>query len=59
MVVSTFAHPYGMQVLALWLSFLPVAGIAGLMVASFVRGDRGRARLSHIRVPSAGSPVGP
>jgi len=54
MVVNTFAHPYATQVFALWLSFLPVAGVAGLMVASLVRGDRGRPRLSHIRVPGAG-----
>lgn len=51
MVVNTFAHPYGTQLVAFWLSLLPIASIAGLMTASVVRGDRGRVRLTHIRVP--------
>lgn len=48
MVTSTFAHPYPLQVVALWLSVLPVLGMAGLMIGAAIRGDRGRAR---IRVP--------
>jgi hypothetical protein len=51
MVVNTFAHPYGTQLVAFWLSLLPIAGIATLMAASLLRGDRGRVRLTHIRVP--------
>lgn len=51
MVTSTFAHPYVTQVVALWLSFLPVAAIGGLMVGSLVRGDRGKARNDRVRVP--------
>jgi hypothetical protein len=50
MVTSTFAHPYFTQLVALWLSALPVVAIAGLMVGSAVRGDRGRARI-HVPVP--------
>ena len=48
MVTSTFAHPYLTQVVALWLSVLPVVAMGGLMIGSAIRGDRGRAR---IRVP--------
>ncbi len=51
MVVNTFAHPYMTQVVAFWISLLPVAGVAGLMLAALLRGDRGRARLAHIKVP--------
>ncbi|MFN2449025.1 MAG: hypothetical protein ABR508_04420 [Candidatus Baltobacteraceae bacterium] len=50
--MNTFAHPYATQLVALWLSFIPVAGVAGIMIAALVRGDRGSARLGHIRVPS-------
>ncbi len=52
MITSTFAHPYTTQVVSLWLSFLPVLGIGGLMIGALVRGDRGRVRLQHIRVPA-------
>lgn len=52
MIGSTFAHPYPVQVAALWISFLPIAAMAGLMLGSLLRGDRGRPRLSHIRVPN-------
>jgi hypothetical protein len=52
MVTSTFAHPYIAQVIALWLSFLPVAAIGGLMVGSLVRGDRGKVRIDRVRVPA-------
>lgn len=51
MVVNTFAHPYITQVFALWISFLPIVGIAALMTAAGLRGDRGRVRLTHIAVP--------
>jgi hypothetical protein len=51
MVTSTFAHPYTTQVISLWLSFLPVAAIGGLMLGSLLRGDRGRVRIHHVRVP--------
>jgi hypothetical protein len=51
MVTSTFAHPYIAQVVALWLSFLPVAAIGGLMVGSLLRGDRGKVRIERVRVP--------
>jgi len=51
MVTSTFAHPYITQVIALWVSFLPVAAIGGLMVGSLLRGDRGRVRNERVRVP--------
>jgi hypothetical protein len=50
MVTSTFAHPYVIQVIALWLSALPVAGMAGLMIGAAIRGDRGRARI-HVPLP--------
>jgi hypothetical protein len=52
MVVSTFAHPYTTQVAAFWISLLPVVSMVGLMIGALVRGDRGRPRLSHIRVPN-------
>lgn len=45
MVTSTFAHPYLTQVIALWLSFVPVAGMAALMIGAALRGDRGRVRI--------------
>lgn len=51
MVTSTFAHPYSIQVAALWLSSLPVIAMVGLMVGAAIRGDRGRARL-RIPVPT-------
>ena len=51
MVTSTFAHPYITQLVALWLSVLPVAGMVGLMIGAAVRGDRGKARI-HVPVPS-------
>jgi|GEM_PF-2729790 len=51
MVTSTFAHPYITQVIALWLSFLPVAAIGGLLAGSLLRGDRGKARIDRVRVP--------
>lgn len=51
MVTSTFAHPYITQVVALWLSVLPAAGMAGLMIGAAIRGDRGRARI-QVPVPS-------
>jgi hypothetical protein len=51
MVTSTFAHPYLTQVVALWLSVLPVAGMAALMIGAAIRGDRGRARI-RVPVPS-------
>jgi len=51
MVTSTFAHPYSLQVLALWFSFLPVLGMAGLMAAALMRGDRGFRRKVRISVP--------
>lgn len=41
MVTSTFAHPYTLQVVALWFSFLPAVGIGALMTAAVLRGDRG------------------
>jgi hypothetical protein len=50
MVTSTFAHPYSIQVIALWLSFVPVAGMAALMVGAALRGDRGPARI-HVSLP--------
>ena len=50
MVTSTFAHPYILQVVALWVSALPAVAMAGLMVGAALRGDRGRARL-HVPVP--------
>lgn len=50
MITSTFAHPYGMQVLALWFSFLPIAGMAAVMGAALARGDRGFRRKIRIRV---------
>jgi hypothetical protein len=50
MVTSTFAHPYGAQVLALWLSFLPVLGVIGMMVAAGLRGDRGFRQKARIRI---------
>jgi hypothetical protein len=52
MVTSTFAHPYSIQLISLWLSFLPVAAIGGLMVGALVRGDRGKVRIQHVRVPA-------
>lgn len=51
MVTSTFAHPYSIQVAALWLSALPVIAMAGLMLGAALRGDRGRARI-RVPVPS-------
>lgn len=45
MVTQTFAHPYITQLVALWLSFLPIAGIAALMIGSLVKGDRGQVRI--------------
>lgn len=51
MVTSTFAHPYSIQLVALWLSALPVVAMAGLMIGAAVRGDRGRARL-RVSVPT-------
>ncbi len=51
MITSTFAHPYAMQVVALWISFLPIAGIAGMMVAAGLRGDRGVRHKVRIEVP--------
>lgn len=50
MVTSTFAHPYITQLVALWLSALPVAAMVGLMVGAAIRGDRGRARI-HVPLP--------
>lgn len=50
MVTSTFAHPYGLQLISLWLSFLPVVAIGGLMVGALLRGDRGKVRIQHVRV---------
>lgn len=50
MVTSTFAHPYVTQVVALWLSGIPVIAMAGLMIGAALRGDRGRARI-HVPVP--------
>ena len=51
MVTSTFAHPYITQVVALWLSVLPVVSMAALMIGAAVRGDRGKARI-HVPLPS-------
>lgn len=51
MVTSTFAHPYVTQVIALWLSVLPVVSMAGLMVGAAIRGDRGKVRL-RVSLPS-------
>lgn len=51
MVTSTFAHPYILQVIALWVSVLPVLGMGGLMIGAALRGDRGRARI-RVPVPS-------
>lgn len=48
MVTSTFAHPYSIQLIALWVSALPVIAMVGLMIGAAVKGDRGQAR---IRVP--------
>ncbi len=48
---ATLAHPYTTQLIALWLSFLPIAGIGGLMAGALVRGDRGFRRKISIRVP--------
>lgn len=50
MVTSTFAHPYVTQLVALWLSVLPIVGIGGLMIGAAIRGDRGRARI-HVPLP--------
>lgn len=50
MVTSTFAHPYLTQVVALWLSALPVLAMGGLMIGAALRGDRGRARI-HVPLP--------
>lgn len=50
MVTSTFAHPYTTQVVALWLSFLPAAGIIGVMAGAIARGDRGFRRPIHINI---------
>lgn len=50
-MVSTFAHPYSVQVLALWFSFLPGLGMAAMMVAAGLRGDRGFRQKARIRVP--------
>lgn len=50
MVTSTFAHPYGLQLISLWLSFLPVLAIGGLMIGAVVRGDRGKVRIQHARI---------
>ncbi len=55
MVTSTFAHPYITQVVALWLSVLPVAGMVGLMIGAAVRGDRGKVRIK-VPVPSGSGP---
>jgi hypothetical protein len=49
-MVSTFAHPYIVQVAALWLSFLPALAMGGLMVGAALRGDRGKPRI-HVPVP--------
>lgn len=54
MVTSTFAHPYSLQLVSLWLSFIPVAAIGGLMLGAFLRGDRGKVRIQHVRVPLRG-----
>jgi len=51
MITSTFAHPYITQVVALWLSVLPVASMAALMIGAAIRGDRGKARI-HVQLPS-------
>jgi hypothetical protein len=51
MVTSTFAHPYGTQVFALWLSFVPVIAVMAMMVFAFLRGDRGFRQKARIRVP--------
>jgi len=51
MVTSTFAHPYVIQLVALWLSALPVVAMGGLMIGAALRGDRGRARI-QVPVPS-------
>lgn len=57
MAVSTFAHPYAIQVAALWLSFLPAAGMAALFVGAVMRGDRGFRRKIRISVPVPSSDV--
>ena len=51
MVTSTFAHPYITQVVALWLSFLPVVAIGWLMAGSLLKGDRGKVRIEAARIP--------
>lgn len=51
MVTSTFAHPYVTQVVALWLSFLPVIAIGWLMAGSLLKGDRGKVRIEAARIP--------
>ncbi|HZT13821.1 MAG TPA: hypothetical protein VFA29_13520 [Candidatus Baltobacteraceae bacterium] len=48
---STVGHPYGLQVLALWLSFLPIGAIGSLMAGAIARGDRGFRRKIRITVP--------
>jgi hypothetical protein len=54
MVTSTFAHPYSTQLISLFLSFIPIAAIGGLMVGALLRGDRGKVRIQHVRVPARG-----
>ena len=51
MATSTFAHPYAAQVLALWLSFVPVLAVAAMMVFAGLRGDRGFRQKARIQVP--------
>lgn len=51
MTTSTFAHPYVTQLVALWLSGLPVLAMGGLMIGAALRGDRGRARI-QVQVPT-------
>lgn len=48
---ATFAHPYSIQVIALWLSFLPIAAIGALMAGALARGDRGFRRKIRFTVP--------
>lgn len=48
---ATFAHPYTVQVIALWLSFLPIGAIGALMAGAIARGDRGFRRKIRITVP--------
>lgn len=53
MTTSTFAHPYVTQLIALWFSFVPVVGIAALMIGACLRGDRGFRRRIRIELRRA------